>query len=479
MSDNSEKRSRESKNPEQPLQAEKASQGGEVNQLSALETENNLSREALEGLWRLLNNARQVPTDQTGKATEVAGKIYAALAARPPVSVVFPPSAEVLLSLINTLSPSPLAKDDDVTAFFKEYFVFEHHKVIDSQSALSEELDADLMRCTSHDNHQTKWPSPWSLPAPCVTLTGLRSFYVPQAQMPQRIRRLFVADLVWLFYFEKMGVLKALMAILDDFATKGEFTISNGSKDTDRIKDDIAAIILEAMIRHTKMGLSSTVRDRDSSYRRCLGWTSEVGRKLGSEAMINGNFNTSFHRFIRNALEFYRDRRLAEAIRATVTPNTTASGVTLTTIIDSVKDLKNAFERFNYGRNYTNTLTGIVWTIAGLAIIRELRTTLGIPPEYQRPEDYIPAAYDRLVMKRPITSSNASHYTLHKECATNARDVLLGVEVLDHSNEGDLETWLKLIESKVEGYRTAYLGITGTDLGMPAAPGAPIIEQAV
>ena len=102
-----------------------------------------------------------------------------------------------------------------------------------------------------------------------------------------------------------MGIFQILGVILDDFATIGKIPISNGVVDPD-IKDDIVSLVIEAMIREMKTGLSSILRDRDSSYRRCLGWTTDVGRKLDIKTNVNYAFNTLFHRFIQSALQFLR-----------------------------------------------------------------------------------------------------------------------------------------------------------------------------
>ncbi len=284
------------------------------------------------------------------------------------------------------------------------------------------------------------------------------------------VKRLFIADLIWLFYFERMGIFKVLGAILDDYATKGKIPMSNDTR---------AALVMEAMVRQMKTGLSSTVRDRDSSYRRCLGWTSDVGRNLGSEARVNSAFNNLFHKFLQAALEYYKDRRLATAIQAQTSPGR-ASVATLITIGDTINVLKKAFDPFDYGRNYTNTLNGIVWVISAISLIRELRETLGIPREYDEPYEYIPAAYDLLVLNKSITASESNRYVLHRECAIDARDILLDIQALKSDDPsfakqgGELEIWLDSVEDRVEGYRTAYRSLTGIDLGIQ---GTPSVEQ--
>jgi hypothetical protein len=271
-----------------------------------------------------------------------------------------------------------------------------------------------------------------------------------------------------------MGIFKILGAILDDFASKGKFPI-----DISNPSNELTSIILEAMVRQTKTGLSSTVRDREGTYRRTIGWTSETGRKLGLDSQINTAFNSLFHKFIENALMYYSDRRLATAIQGTAA-NAKPSAQTLVSIGNTMVLLQRAFESFHYGRNYSNTLSGIVWCIAAIDLVKNLRDSLGIPAAYEQPYEFIPAAYDILIAKRPVTLSEENPYELHKICAENGRDLLLDVDVFtetemrDASETGPLATWLNLVEDRIEGYRTAYRSLTGVDLG---GQGVPRIDQ--
>ena len=334
----------------------------------------------------------------------------------------------------------------------------------------------EAQKAQRHQTGERIWPTECCLCPSCVTLAGNRNPLSPPPSDTPRIQRLFIGDLLWLFYFERMGVFQILGAILDSFACNGRLPISNGSIDPG-IKDDITALVLEVMVRQTKMGMSSTVRDRGCAYRTCLGWTSDVGRKLGLNTELNTSFTNLFHKFIFNALEFYKDKRLAVAIRGTAATIAPPSVATLITISDTIDVLKKRFEPFAYGRNYYNTLSGIVWAIASMSVVRELRTTLGIAPAYERAHEYIPAAYDLLVMKRPVTYGEMNRYDLHRQCAQNGRDILLDLEVINHELKDprqELENWLTQVEGKVEGYRTAYRTLTGVDLG---ATGTPTIEQ--
>ena len=438
-----------------------------------------------------------------------------------PVSVAFPHCSDVLLAHVNIYdsnSGTPVLSQDDVTNHFDDYFMFCDHTILVSRNdRVKKLLDPQLLDCIkkwfplrdspcdeqstvlqqSHTataeitaqnqqrcqrftpDYPPLWPPPWCLPPSCVTLNGKRHIYRPTSATIQRIQRLFIADLVWLFYFDMMGIFQILGVILDDFTTTGKLPISNGVIEAD-IRDDVLSLVLEAMIRETKTGLSSSVRDRDSSYRRCLGWTTDIGKNLGLKTNVNNAFTDLFHRFIQLALEFYKDRRLASINQ----PGTvgTPSMATIINISDTLELLKKGFDPFGYGRNYSNTLNGIVWVIAGMAMIRELRTPIGIPKDYEQPYEYIPAAYDILVLKRTITPSETNRYVVHRDCANDARDILLDLEVLDHKNTqpgGELDLWLNIIEDKVEGYRTAYRSLTGVDLGAPLSSGIPVIKQKV
>lgn len=398
----------------------------------------------------------------------------------PRVTVAFPPCTDELLALIRS------ADTDEITTLFTDYFAFEHHVILGQDTNGSElsaqlpsRLDPTLLSCVAGAGggptiaHSTgvPWPTECCLCSPCVTLKGARN--PPPASFPAQptIRRLFLGDALWMYYYERMGVHQILGAILDAYATTGRLPISNGSL-LAGIEDDIIALVLEVMVRQTKMGMSSTVRDRAGVYRTALGWNSDGGRKLNIDSEVNTGFNTLFHKFIYHALEFYRDKRLAVAIQGAAGGVARPSVATLITISETVEVLKKRFEAFDYGRNYYNTLAGIVWTVAGLSIVRGLVDALGIPRTFGDAHEFVPAAYDLLVLKRPVTHGETNRFIVHNECARNGRNILLDLEVVNHRQAApgeELEDWLTQVESKVEAYRTAYRTLTGIDLGTAAS----------
>jgi hypothetical protein len=426
----------------------------------------------------------------------------------PPITVAFPSCTDVLLSLIK------MANSDEITGFFTDYFRFCDHRLLADTENLDTVLDQKLRNCTGKwfpgvttsscddggvepgpelvagsgsttaDNKSSTrfppdWPPFWCFPPTCVTLDGKRHWY-PKEDFPinARRRRLFIADLVWLFYFERLGIFQILGRILDDYAYTGNHPISNGSLRPEP-EDDVIAVVLEAMVRQTEAGASSKVRDRNSTYQRALGWTSEAGRKLNQNTRANREFTKYLHQFIAKALEFYRDKRLAVAIQSAGSTSAQPSTETLTAISVTLGELKKTFERFHYGRNYNNTLSGIVWVIGGMALIEKLKEDLGIPRAYGSPHEFIPAAYNIVVLEDKNAPLETSRYENHKICAESGRDILLDIEMIDHTNPaagGELDLWLNIIEGKIEAYRTAYRSLTGTDLG---ARTTPPIEQEI
>ena len=471
----------------------------EEDSLQKRSTEPRASGADLTELIRNLSIAGGVPINLM-PATAPLIDTAARLNQKKAVPVAFPPCAEELLALIKTTGV-PDTDKDDLTKYFDEYFKFgQQHRIIEGN--LDEHLDSKLLEClrggvifratndVGASSGNGGWPTDCCFCSPCVTLDGNRNAApLPLPNQPvipgplpviPSLKRLFIGDLVWLFYFERMGIFQILGVILDAFASNGRLPISNGAiNQPPGIKDDIVAVVLEVMIRQIKMGMSSTVRERGCSYQTALGWTSAPARKLSLDTQVNTGFTQLFHKLITNVIPFNDAKRMAVAIRGTAAPAAPPSVATLITISDTLDVLKKRFEAFDYNRNYYHTLSGIVWAISTMSVIRELRTTLGIPPAFNDPHEYIPAAYDLLVLKRPVTSGDTNRYLVHKEAARNARDILLDIEVINHQDNkpgGELENWLTQIEAKVEGYRTAYRTLTGVDIG---ASVTPAIEQQV
>jgi hypothetical protein len=135
----------------------------------------------------------------------------------------------------------------------------------------------------------TEWINDCCICSSCIELDGIRN---AGATVPS-ISRLFLGDVVWLYFMERMGIPQIVGAILDSYACNGRLPISNGSLEAG-LKDDVTALVLEgddaARSRPECHRLSVTGR---ACIERTLGWTSDAGRKLNLDTSLNSGFHTA------------------------------------------------------------------------------------------------------------------------------------------------------------------------------------------
>jgi hypothetical protein len=272
---------------------------------------------------------------------------------------------------------------------------------------------------------------------------------------------LTVGSVLWLYYYERMGIFKILGVLMDDYNYKGKYTISGSRKNENGSPVNYSALMDMICTLH-RLGMSSNLRDRICTYQRTLGVS--IPNNLGIESERNQGFMQNFNRLIENMLEYYKSKQLAVAINTGNQPRSAVS--TQTSILDTVQLLKQQFEPFQYGRNAINTFLGIATVQATICLVNMLRTEIGIPAQYEKPEEFIPAAYRILVEKRGITSPNESNrFILYDNCASYGLRLLTDIETADINQlttigiGATLDLWLDDVEGWVEGYRNAYAAL--------------------
>ena len=273
---------------------------------------------------------------------------------------------------------------------------------------------------------------------------------------------LTVGALIWLYYYERMGIFKILGALMDDYNYRGKYTISGSRKDSKNAEIAYSAL-MDAICTLYRTGISSNQRDRICTYQRVLGVSIE--NNLGIDSEKNKGFMQTFSKLLDYMLEYYKAKQLATAIN---TGNKVRSSVaTQTSIGDTINLLQQQFEPLQYGRNQINTFLGIATVHATLCLISMLRKEIGIPDQYDKPEEFIPAAYDILVAKssRPLTLNETNRFIVFDNCATYGYRLLTDIETLDLSvlstagNGSKMDIWLDDVENLVEGYRNAYASV--------------------
>ena len=274
---------------------------------------------------------------------------------------------------------------------------------------------------------------------------------------------LTVGAVIWLYYYERMGIFKILGALMDDYNYRGKFTISGSRKDTNNNLNEYS-VLMDTICTLHRTGLGSQLRDRIVTYEHVLGVT--ISNSLGIDTEKNTGFMKAFNRLIDYMLEYYKAKQLAQAIQSqNGTAQPRSSVATQTSIRDTMNVLKQQFEPLEYGRNQINTFLGIATVHATLCLLNLVRDEIGIPGQYEKPEEFVPAAYDILVAKQKPTQSETNRFIVYDNCASYGYRLLTDIETVDldllpTGSGGALDTWLNDVEGWVEGYQNAYSSLT-------------------
>lgn len=276
---------------------------------------------------------------------------------------------------------------------------------------------------------------------------------------------LSVGAVLWLYYYERMGLFKILGILMDDYNYKGKYTISGSRADKNK-NPNTYSVLMDTICSLYRLGIGSNLRDRICTYQRVLGVT--IDNNLGIDSERNNGFMQTFGKLIDYMLEYYKTKQLAQAIQAQTfgTTQPRSSVATQTSIRDTMNLLKQQLEPIEYGRNQINTFLGIATVHATLCLVNMLRKEIGIPDQYESPEEFIPAAYDILVAKRAITLNETNRFIVHDNCASYGYRLLTDIETADLrefsiiATGSTLDIWLNDIEGVVEGYNNAYKSIS-------------------
>lgn len=268
---------------------------------------------------------------------------------------------------------------------------------------------------------------------------------------------LTVGAVYWLYNYERMGVFKILGVLLDDYNYKGQYTISGNRIDSKCLANRYSALMDLISTLH-RVGISSNLRDRVCTYQRVLGLT--IDNNLGIESERNVGLMQTFATLNNYMLQYYADKRLATAIQ---TGGTSRSSVaTQTSIKDTLTLFQQQLEPFQYGRNQINTFLGIATVHATLCLLYMLRKEIGIPDQYEAPDEFVQAAYEILVLKRTAMINEKNRFVLYDNCASYGYQLFTDFELLNvaefniSSDPGStFNQFLDDSESKVEGLKNA------------------------
>jgi hypothetical protein len=126
------------------------------------------------------------------------------------------------------------------------------------------------------------------------------SINIPNVTSDYKLNQLSMGSVIWLYYYEKMGIFKILGALLDDYNYKGKYTI--------KVKDSAYAVLMEHISILYRMGVASNLRDRVTLYEKTTGLS--VDNNYGMSTTQNEGFMRTFDGILKQALEHYAYRRL-------------------------------------------------------------------------------------------------------------------------------------------------------------------------
>jgi hypothetical protein len=297
----------------------------------------------------------------------------------------------------------------------------------------------------------------------------IRQTALIQTQVPDKFKLerldfktngLSIGGVVWLYFYERMGIFKILSALMDDYNYRGKYTISGN-----RTEKTAYSELMDSISTMYRLGIGSNLRDRICTYQRVLGVNIE--NNLNIESVQNKGFMQTFNKLVDYMLEYYKSKQLAQAIQvqSTLTAPARSSVATQTSIRDTMNLLRQQFEPSEYGRNQMTVFLGIAMVHGTLCLINMLRKEIGIPDQYERPEEFIPAAYDILVTKQPITLNSTNRFIIYDNCASYGYRLFTDIEMADMStfttiaSGSTLDVWLNDIEGIVEGYNSAFKSV--------------------
>jgi hypothetical protein len=271
-------------------------------------------------------------------------------------------------------------------------------------------------------------------------------------------------SVLWLYYYERMGIFKILGALMDDYNYKGKFTISSKSEENISFNSEAQySELMDTICTMYRIGIGSNLRDRIALYQRVLGVSIE--NNLNVETEKNEPFMRNFNKLISYSLDFFQNKQLAQAIRDTNNQSFRSSVATQTAIRDTILVLQKNFEAFEYGRNRMNTFLGISMVYATICLLRMLKDEIGVPRQFNDPDEFIPAAYDILVAKKALTSNETNRFTVYDNCASYGFRLLTDIELIDANKlntvavGSELDAWVNNLEGTFEGYNNAFKSI--------------------
>jgi hypothetical protein len=395
------------------------------------------------------------------------------LLVQPRRPVIIDSGYDFLLSQIDTKRA-----DDDLAILFNEYFERDSHYIfagLDKRDPKAVENVTKSINCVRRDHGDDDEKMSCALPCSCITLSGNRRIKVfckdsPPDPIPpgspwettgvfDRIKTLHSADVIWLFFMDKMGLFEMLGALQRDFAEEGKFAMDSG---------EIYGLIMQELIKRTENGDSSRVKQRTIAYLRSIGMQRHRDEQINlpeGRIQVNSDFLRLNIVLLSSLCSLYREQRVTTTIVGVATQTLHPSSAAYAGITKTLQLLQLSMTPFNYGSNYSDVLKGIVWALVSLYVLRATRDKV-VPGGFEKFEQLIPAAYSVLV--KPSQTPESNRWVIYESIARIWRNFTFTASAVKTDSIQDVKDFTKIVEHDVEAIRDLVLKVTGKiDLADP------------
>jgi hypothetical protein len=338
-------------------------------------------------------------------------------------------------------------------SFFKDFDQSKNPKVANMVPASSKKSEGKVS--------ESRLPDFFNCCIPCsyLWLQGDRAIKGLDGNSPKRIQNILYADAFWSWFIERMDIDKITGKILSDLEFGGKFAVQYNTD---------VGIISQIMINEINKGMSSRKRQRTAISLKTIGLRIESNYSglMVSDIQINPGMTIALQ-LIAKIENFYNYRRVVQTIEAIAGKK--ESQQTIASIRTSIELLRKSSEKFDYGTNAHNTLTSIVWKLAGFWLVLATSRQTGVSQQ-TRFEDIIDTARNTLLLNKIGTPSDKSKTKIYLDCANDLTDFILSVLSRDEdywkveTPDDNLKIFLDIMEPTVERFIASFKEATGIDL---------------
>jgi len=296
------------------------------------------------------------------------------------------------------------------------------------------------------------------LPCSILRMIGNRGINTLDETSTKKIQTILYADTFWSWFVERTDIDKISGKILGDLEFGGRFPVGY---------NQLTGYISQVMINEINKGMSSRRRQRTAVSLKMVGLRidgSYAGLKLSDMQISQGM--TIALQLVAKIEDFYNYRRVVQTIEAVAGKK--ESQQSLGSIRTSIELLRRSSEKFRYGTSAHNTVSSIVWKLAGFWLVLATSKETGVSQQ-TRFEDIVDTARNTILSNKIGTTSEKSKTKIYLDCANDLTDIILCFLSKDDtywktSSPDNLKIFLDIMEPVIEHFIASFKEATGIDL---------------